>query len=297
VIASSSPAPTLEATTLQRATSRKRKRLRLSRGLLGAVIITIIALAALFAEVLPLADPNATELSQRLAPPTGFGGTYPLGSDQLGRDILSRIVFGARISLLVGFLTVFIAGSIGVALGLVAGYFGGWADHVLMRLVDVMLAFPFFVMALALVSVLRPSLTTTVAVLSIWGWSAYCRLVRGTTLSIREKEFISAAQVVGCSNRHVLMRHILPNTVPLILVLATAQVAQMIVAESALSFLGIGVPPPTPSWGSIIGEGRQYVSSAWWITTFPGIVLTVAVLGIGFVGDWLRDALDPQLRQ
>jgi peptide/nickel transport system permease protein len=268
----------------------------MSRGLIGAIIIGTITLVALAAEILPLADPNATELSRRLAPPTGLDGPYPLGSDQLGRDILSRIIFGARISLLVGFLTVFIAGSIGVALGLVAGYFGGWIDHVLMRMVDVMLAFPFFVMALALVAVLRPSLMTTVAILSIWGWSAYCRLVRGTTLSVREKEFISAAQVVGSSNSRVLVRHILPNAVPLILVLATAQVAQMIVAESALSFLGIGVPPPTASWGSIIGEGRQYVSSAWWITTFPGLVLTLAVLGIGFVGDWLRDALDPQLR-
>lgn len=296
MIASSPSFQKVEAETRQKDTLRKWSPVRLSRGLIGAVILGTITLVALAAEILPLANPNATELSQRLLPPTGLNGSYPLGSDQLGRDVLSRIIFGARISLLVGFLTVFIAGSVGVALGLIAGYFGGWIDHVLMRIVDVMLAFPFFVMALALVAVLRPSLVTTVAILSIWGWPAYCRLVRGTTLSIREKEFISAAQVVGASNSRILIRQILPNAVPLILVLATAQVAQMIVAESALSFLGIGVPPPTASWGSIIGEGRQYVSSAWWITTFPGLVLTLAVLGIGFVGDWLRDALDPQLR-
>lgn len=288
------------ASTLRLGVVRKRpegkKRIRFSRGLVGLTILVVLTLAAIFAGALPLADPEATELSNRLTPPKWLDGQYILGSDQLGRDVLSRIVYGARVSLVVGFSTVFIAGTVGVILGLCAGYFGGWLDHLIMRLLDVMQAFPFLVMALALVAVLRPSLTSTVAILSIWGWTAYCRPVRGSTLSLREKEYISAAQVAGCSSQRVLIRHILPNTVPLILVLATFQIAQLIVAESALSFLGLGIPPPTPSWGSMIGEGRQYISSAWWITTFPGVVLTLAVLGIGFVGDWLRDALDPQLK-
>lgn len=259
------------------------------------MILALVALLATFAQFLPLATPTGSDLGNRLLAPS-TGGTGLLGTDQLGRDILSRIVYGARVSLLVGFTTVVIAGTLGVGLGLAAGYFGGWVDHVVMRLVDVLLAFPFLVLAIALVAVLRPSLTSVIVVLSAWGWVAYCRLVRAATLSLREKEFVAAARLVGGSDLRIIFRHILPNTLPTVLVVATFQVGQMMVAESALSFLGLGVPPPTPSWGSIIGEGRQYVSSAWWLTTLPGAALTISVIGVGWLGDWLRDVLDPRLK-
>jgi peptide/nickel transport system permease protein len=259
------------------------------------VIVLVLTALALLAPALPLPSPTGSELTARLQAPD-FAGGHPFGTDQLGRDLLSRVTWGARISLAVGFTTVFLAGGIGVLMGLVAGYFGGWVDNVIMRLVDVLLAFPFLVLAIALVAVLRPSLLTVIVVLSLWGWLAYARLTRGVTLSLREKEFVEAARVVGAPDRRILLRHILPNILPSVLVLATFQVAQMMVAESALSFLGLGIPPPTPSWGSIIGEGRQYVSSAWWLTTLPGLVLTLCVLGVGFIGDWLRDLLDPRLK-
>lgn len=284
-----------DSRAVARSARRALPRIRLSRGLLGATILVFVALVAIFAQVLPLASPTGSELGSRLRPPSLDGPNF-LGTDQLGRDLLSRIVYGARVSLLVGFTTVVIAGAIGVTLGLAAGYFGGWADHVVMRVVDVLLAFPFLVLAIALVAVLRPSLTTVIVVLAAWGWVAYCRLVRASTLGLREREFVTAARVIGASDVRILIRHILPNTVPTVLVVATFQVAQMMVAESALSFLGLGVPPPTSSWGSIIGDGRQYVSSAWWLTTLPGAALTLSVIGVGFFGDWLRDVLDPLLK-
>jgi peptide/nickel transport system permease protein len=285
----------LQATAPTRVRRPGWRTIRPSRGLVGLAIVLVLTVLALLAPSLPLPSPTGSELTARLQPPD-FAGGHPFGTDQLGRDLLSRVVFGARISLAVGFTTVFLAGGIGVLLGLVAGYFGGWVDNVIMRLVDVLLAFPFLVLAIALVAVLRPSLLTVIVVLSLWGWLAYARLTRGVTLSLREKEFVEAARVVGAPDRRILLRHILPNILPSVLVLATFQVAQMMVAESALSFLGLGVPPPTPSWGSIIGEGRQYVSTAWWLATLPGLVLTLCVLGVGFIGDWLRDLIDPRLK-
>jgi peptide/nickel transport system permease protein len=268
----------------------------LSRGLVGGTVVVVMTILAIVAPALPLPNPVGSDLDARLKPPTGLFTGHPLGTDQLGRDLLSRIVHGARVSLAIGFATVFIAGTVGVLLGLVAGYVGGWSDHVIMRIVDIQLAFPFLVMALALVAVLRPSVFTVIGVLTLWGWIVYCRLVRGAVLSLREKEFITAARVVGCTGQRILLRHILPNTLSGVLVLAAYQVAQMMVAEASLSFLGLGVPPPTPSWGSIIGQGREYISTAWWVTTFPGLVLTVTVIGVGFLGDWLRDRIDPQFR-
>ncbi|MCC6943829.1 MAG: ABC transporter permease [Thermomicrobiales bacterium] len=206
----------------------------MSRGLIGLVILSVLTISGIFADALPLSDPEVTNLDGRLTPPTWSSGEYMLGSDQLGRDILSRIIYGARVSLIVGFSTVFIAGTIGVTLGMLAGYFGRWADHIIMRVLDVVQAFPFLVLALALVAVLRPSLKSTVVILSIWGWTAYCRPVRSITLSLREKEYVAASHVVGCSSLRILVRHMLPNCIPLILVLATFQIAQLIVAESAL---------------------------------------------------------------
>ena len=222
---------------------------------------------------------------------------HPLGTDTLGRDVLSRLLYGARVSLVVGLTAVAVAGAIGVALGLVAGYYRGWLDDLLMRVGDIHLAFPVLLLGVALLSVLGASLVNLILVLAVSGWVTYARIVRGETLSLVEREFVAAARALGAGDGHVIWRHILPNVWPPIIVVATFSVARMIIAEASLSFLGLGIPPPAPSWGAMLDEGRNYITTGWWLALFPGLAILILVLGINLVGDWLRDLLDPRLER
>ena len=270
-----------------------------AKGLVGAGLAAVIVLVAFSAPLLTDHDPTKANIVARLTPPAWHAGgswDHPLGTDNLGRDLWSRIAYGSRISLAVGLVSVIVAGVGGVALGVLAGYFGGPLDHVIMRLADVQLAFPFLLLAIFVISVLEPNATNLIVVLAISGWVIYARLARAATLSLREQDYVVAARVLGASAPRVLLRHILPNALPLVFVIVAYQVGQMILAESALSFLGLGVPPPTPTWGNMVGEGREYIDVAWWLITFPGVALMLTVVGLGFLGDWLRDRIDPTLR-
>lgn len=266
--------------------------------LIGLAIVAIAALAAALADQISPSAPNAQDLLGRLQPPAWAGGErgYVLGSDQLGRDILTRIIHGSRVSLTVGVLGVALSGSIGVTLGLVAGYFGGWWDRVIMRLADVQQSIPALVLAIAVVAVLRPSLVNLIVVLAVTTWVAFARVVRGEVLALRQTLLVEAARVVGASDRRIIWLHILPNVGASIIVIASLMVANMILFEASLSFLGLGVPPSTPTWGRMVFDGLEYVSTAWWIAVFPGLAVMLMVLGTNVVGDWLRDALDPRQR-
>lgn len=271
-----------------------------SKVVIGAVVVLGVGLCAVLAPRLAPLPPNAQDLHARLRPPAWQeGGTFPrlLGTDQLGRDVLSRIIFGARVSMLVGLMAVAISGTLGVALGLVSGYAGGWADIVIMRLADVQLAMPFILLAILIVAVIGAGLQNVVIVLGVAGWMTYARIVRGSVLAVREKEFVEAARAIGAGSLRVIARHILPNVLSPVIVIATFNVANAIIAEAALSFLGLGVEPSIPTWGGMLAEGRTYLASAWWLATFPGLAIMVSVLGINLLGDWARDALDPRLRE
>jgi peptide/nickel transport system permease protein len=267
--------------------------------LFGLVVVAVVALAALLAPVVAPFDPLAQDIGQRLKEPgwqDAGGRVHPLGTDHLGRDILSRIIHGSRIALLVGLAAVLISGVLGMLIGLVAGYFGGKVDDVLMRLADVQLAFPFILLAIAVIGVLGPSLRNIIIVIGVSSWVVYARVVRGEVLSIREREFVHAAVALGSRDWRILARHVLPNAFTPWLVVATLDMARVIVIESALSFLGLGVQPPTPTWGGMLADGRVYLSTAWWLATFPGLAILVTVLGINLFGDGLRDTLDPRLK-
>jgi peptide/nickel transport system permease protein len=268
--------------------------------LAGLIVILSTAVLAAAAPALAPANPTRNDLLARLNPPMWVPGGdpgHPLGTDTLGRDVLSRLLYGARVSLAVGLTAVAAAGAIGVALGLVAGYYRGWLDDVLMRVGDLHLAFPVLLLGVALLSVLGASLVNLILVLAISGWVTYARIVRGETLSLVEREFVAAARALGAGDGHVIWRHILPNVWPPIIVVATFSVARMIIAEASLSFLGLGIPPPAPSWGAMLDEGRNYITTGWWLALFPGLAILVLVLGINLVGDWLRDLLDPRLER
>jgi peptide/nickel transport system permease protein len=259
----------------------------------------LVSAGAIAAPLLTPHQPGTISLASRLAPPAWTTGGKPdhlLGTDQLGRDVLSRLAFGARVSLLVGFSAVALSGVIGVALGLIAGYYGGWFDDVIMRLADFELAFPFILLAIAVLAVLGPGLEKVILVLSLTGWAQYCRLTRAQVLGLRETEFVEAARTIGASTARVLRRHVLPNTLAPVIVIASFSVAGVIIAEASLSFLGLGVPPAVPSWGGMLAEGRAYIERAWWLVTFPGLMLMLTVLSINVLGDAIRDALDPRLR-
>jgi peptide/nickel transport system permease protein len=271
---------------------------RSGKGLCGLIIVTTALATAILAARLAPHDPLTQDISQRLMPPFWLSGSMEnlLGTDLLGRDILSRIIFGSRISLFVGASSVLVAGTVGVLLGLVAGYYRGRLDAIIMRVVDTQLAIPFLVLAVAVVAVLGASLRNIIVVLGVTGWVSYGRIVRGEVLSIREKEYVDAARLVGCRDHRIMFLHILPNVSASIIVVATLQVAQMIIAEASLSFLGLGVRPPTPTWGGMVADGRNYLADAWWVSAFPGVAILLTVLGINLLSDWLRDYLDPTLK-
>ncbi len=272
--------------------------IRRRTALFGLVVVVGVVAAAVFAPLLSRFDPIEQNISQRLEPPgwtDGSGLVHLLGTDQLGRDILARIIHGSRIALLVGFAAVAISGLIGLAVGLVSGYVGGRVDDLCMRLADIQLAFPFILLAIAVIGVLGPSLGNIIVVIGVSSWVVYARVVRSEVLSIREREFVQAAIALGGDDSRVLVRHVLPNAFAPWLVVATLDMARVIVIESALSFLGLGVQPPTPTWGGMLADGRVYLSTAWWLATFPGVAILITVLGINLLGDGLRDALDPRL--
>ena len=274
-----------------------RKLARNPAALAGTLILLVVVVAALAAPWVAPHDPARQSLARRFLPPAWAAGghsTYLLGTDQVGRDILSRMIHGARISLLVGVAAVVVSLLVGVGLGLVSGFVGGRIDTVIMTVVDVTLSFPQLLLALAFVAALGPSLTTVIVVLGLTGWERYTRVVRAEVLALREKDFIEAARAIGVGWARTLLRHVLPNTFSSIIVMSTLQVAQAILQEAALSFLGVGSGGTYPTWGQMIALGRNFVTVAWWLPTFPGLAILMTVLAINLVGDRLRDALDPR---
>jgi peptide/nickel transport system permease protein len=264
-----------------------------------AILTFFLLIPAVLAPQVAPYDPLKGSLAKRLTPPAWQqGGTieHPLGTDKVGRDILSRIIYGARVSLMVSLVAIFVGGALGTSLGLISGYFGGWVDAVLMRLVDISLSLPTILLALVLVAAVGPSFGTVIIVLVILLWARYARLVRGETLSIKERDFIARARVAGASHTRIMTRYIFPNVVNSLVVLATLQVGYVILLESALSFLGAGLPRPTPAWGLMIADGRELIVTAWWVSMFPGLAIMLTVLSLNLLGDWLRDHLDPKLR-
>ena len=260
----------------------------------GALLTITLIVLAIAAPLLAPFDPDVQDTARRLEAPSHY---HPLGLDDLGRDVLSRILFGARVSLRVGFSVVILGSLIGVFLGSIAGYFGGWADLIVMRVCDILLAFPGILLAIALVAVLGPSLNNVIIALAIINWVGYARLVRGQVLKVREMEYVTAAKALGARSPRVILRHVLPNVINPIIVMATLGLAGVILAEAALSFLGLGVQPPTPSWGKMLDSGRRYLGVANHLAIFPGAAIMLAVMGLNFLGDGLIDALDPKYRK
>ena len=265
----------------------------------GGVFVLALAVSALAAPWLAPQDPLRQTLRARLVGPTlqaSDGKAHLLGTDHLGRDVLSRVIWGSRVSLLVGFSAVLVGGLLGASLGILAGYRGGFTDSVIMTIADAQLAFPFILLAIGIIAVLGPSFPTLIAVIGLSGWVGYARVLRSQVLVLRSREFVDAIQALGGSVARVIVRHILPNVLSSLVVVATLELARAIVLEATLSFLGLGIQPPTPSWGVMVQEGREYLDSAWWISTFPGLVLMLTSLAVSRTGDWLRDLLDPTLR-
>ncbi len=261
-------------------------------------MLVILVLAAAFAPQLAPHDPFRQSLRTRLVPPAwAENGTtaHILGTDQLGRDILSRVIHGARISLLVGVSVVLIAGTLGTLLGLLAGFLGGRVDTLLMRTVDVFLAFPFLLLAIIFMAMLGASLGNIILVLAITGWVEYARVVRSQVLAVREFEYVTAARALGANTLPIMLKHVLPNVVASVIVIGSLQLGTVIIAEASLTFLGLGIPPSIPTWGSMLATGREYFVLAWWLPTFPGLAIVLTVLAVNFLGDWLRDVFDPTL--
>jgi len=269
-------------------------RARHLRGLIGGFIVLAAVLTAVFAPALAPANPDLQHIAARLLPPRT--DRHILGTDEVGRDVLSRIIFGSRVSLIVGFLAVVVSGALGTVLGLVAGYYGSWVDSVIMRLLDVQMAIPSLVLAITVVAVFGPGLVKVIVILGVTGWVLYGRVVRGDVLALRQREFIEAAHALGARNGHIILHHILRNVMASVVVVATLQVGAMIITAASLSFLGLGVPVTVPTWGGMVTEGRNYLSTAWWIAFFPGLAIMATVFGVNFLGDWLRDWLDPRLQ-
>lgn len=262
--------------------------------ILGLAIVLGMSLAALLAPLIAPYDPNSLHLQNILEPPSS---RFWLGTDRLGRDVFSRLLFGGRVSLWVGFVAVGISISIGTVLGLISGYFRGWLDEIIMRAVDIMLCFPSFFLILAVIAFLEPDLTNIMVVIGLTSWMGVTRLVRADTLSLREREFVAAARLAGSPTSRILLRHILPNALAPVLITATLGVAGAILVESSLSFLGLGVQPPTASWGNMLMEGKAVIESAPWLSVYPGLAILITVLGYNLLGESLRDMFDPRLRQ
>src|SRR5687767_2545263 len=265
----------------------------------GGVFVLLLAAVAVAAPWVAPRDPTRQSLRARLKPPgweAPDGRIHALGTDHLGRDIASRVIYGARVSLIVGFAAVVVGGVIGATLGILAGFRGGWTDTIVMTLADAQLAFPFILLAIGIIAVLGPSFPTLIVVVGLSGWVGYARILRSQVLVLRSREFVDAIHALGGSVSRIVVRHLLPNVTSSLIVIATLELARAIVLEATLSFLGLGIQPPTPSWGGMVHEGREYLDSAWWISVFPGLVLMATSLVVSRTGDWLRDLLDPTLR-
>ena len=277
---------------------RWRKFVRHPLGVMGGVILLVVFGSAILADYLAPHEPNKQRLVARFKPPVwapGGSPTYLLGTDNVGRDILSRIIHGSRISLVVGFAAVGVSLLIGVTLGLLSGFLGGRVDATIMALVDIMLAFPQLILAFAMVAVLGPGIGNIILVLGFTGWERYARVVRAEVLALREREFVQAARAIGVPTPKIIFGHIMPNTFSSVIVMATLQTAQAILAEAALSFLGLGTGRTYPSWGQMIALGRDYINIAWWLSTFPGLAILLTVLAINLIGDRIGDVLDPRM--
>lgn len=265
-----------------------------------ACILILFMIVGIFGPSIAPRDPNEANFVDALTPPFWQKGgkiDYPLGTDHLGRDVLSRLLCGTSISLQVGFLVVVFAGVLGTVIALLSGYLGGWVDTLLMRFTDIMMSMPYLMIAIILAAVLGPSKNNIIMILTITGWATYARVLRGEVLRIKEGEFVALAVIAGCSKTRIMLHHVFPNMVNTLVVLATLQLGVVIIAEASLSFLGVGVPLPNPAWGSMIAEGRAYISTAWWLCTWPGVAILLVVLSCNLFGDWLRLRLDPKYRQ
>ncbi len=267
-------------------------------GLVGIIIILLLIFAAVFAPLLTSADPNKIVLTDRLLPPgsTSDTGYHLCGTDSLGRDVFARLLYGSRVSLLTGFCAAAISVCLGTFLGLISGYFGGWFDIILMRLADIQLAFPFTLLALTFIATLGGGLVQLILIMGIFRWVNFARITRAEVLSLREREFVQAARAIGFGNLHIMLKHVLPNVIAPIIVSASFVIASNILSETTLSFLGLGVEASIPTWGSLLAEGRDLLTEAWWIATLPGLTVMVTVLGVNLFGDWLRDFLDPKMQ-
>ena len=296
-IPASAPADAVLAAPALRIPARRRRFPALV--VAGVSFVAVLLVVAAAAPLIAPQDPIRQSLRGRLAAPTWQGSdgrAHLLGTDHLGRDVLSRVIHGSRVSLVIGFSAVLVGGLLGTAAGLAAGFASGRADAIIMTLADAQLAFPFILLAIGIIAVLGPSFPTLVVVIGLSGWVSYARILRSQVLVLRSREFVESIHALGGSLARVVLRHVLPNVLSSIVVIATLELARAIVLEATLSFLGLGIQPPTPSWGGMVQEGREYLDSAWWISTFPGIVLMITSIVVSRTGDWLRDVLDPTLR-
>lgn len=290
------PAPAVESIFRRNLASFAENRLAMA----SAIVVLLFLVMAVFAPFIAPHDPNATDLFLRLQPPAwkpGGDWSYILGCDALGRDILSRIIYGARISMFVGASVVLVATTIGILAGLAAGFLRGWVDTLISRVVDILLGFPYLIFAIGLMAMMGPGLINIILALVYKEWVIPCRVVRGETLATRELEYVEAARALGASNRHIMMREILPNILSPVIVVSTIRMAHVIILEASLSFLGLGVQPPTASWGAMVADGRAFIMQAWWVSTFPGIAILLLVLAINVASQGLRDAFDPRFHE
>ena len=279
-----------------------RKIFKVLRGapIIPVVVLSVFVFCGVFAGFLSPHNPNKNRLMQSLTPPffqEKGNSKYLMGTDQMGRDILSRLLHGATISLEVGFVVVFVAGGAGTALALLAGYIGGWVSVFIMRLTDIMLALPYLLVAIVMAAIMGPSIRNVIIILVINGWAQYTRVIYGEVLRVKEQDFVSLALVGGASRARIMLREIFPNVVNTLIILGTLNLGAVIITEASLSFIGVGVPPPSPAWGSMLAEGRQYITFAWWLCFWPGIAVLLVVLSCNLLGDWLRIRLDPKFRR